>query len=1067
MTTFTLIGTNTGFFGDAFFRNNDSFEIDILFASSTTVIATNPDTGITTTVTGSGFAFSSAQEPIAGTVTGLSMSSANGTVLEGTVTGINWDFVTLVAALDAVTSDNLQPIANLLNAGGPITVDASMAQGGLDMFELLDFDLVPLITQPVTIRGSGFFDELFGGVGNDFIDAGADNGGFDGDNIEITLGNDTIDFSGVSSTSFQGLDFEDFVDGAVTFNVDAVANTGTVTGTGFTTTLIDPRRIMEADGLGLEGSEVNDVFNVTNTADGWFDLRGNEGNDTFNLTLNSGARLSYHQGSFTTPASGVPSAGLIVDLSTGIVSNDGFGGQDTINILGGDGRLEIRATDNNDSITGSDRNESFITEQGDDTVNGGGGFDRVRYDRSGVDAVNVDLGAGTATGTWDGIGFTDTLISIEHIRGSRQGDDTLTGSGADEQLEGRGGDDSIIGGAGNDRLEGDEGNDTLRGGDGRDTLYGDDGNDLLDASGGDASTQGFGDFIRAGLGNDTILGHAGHWAEGEGADISYANIGGIGGLTITSGLNGTGTVVSGDGRVNDTFTFIHYFQGSQDADMITGAAENRWEGFEGNAGNDTIDGGGGDAQVGYNNEHYEGGTSGITANLGSGNQATAVGTVLDTFGNTDTLLQINQVQGSVFNDFIDAAGRIDNIRLEGNDGNDTLQGGQGNDEFLGGDGTDTAIIFADVNSITVTTTGNGLDVQSSQGFDFIEDTVEIIQFNNGSSLTFAQLQALASGGDIFGDENDNNLVGGAADDRIVGLAGNDTLNGGGGENQLEGGLGDDLFIVSSESFFDFIITGLGNDTVDLTNATSFADIAVQEGTGPATITVDVVNDIFNIVNGTDGTTTVLGGRSVIIAPEGGMFVLGGSGNDTFNITQADNGFLGLLGTEGDDTFNLLNGTGGTIRLDYRDGAATNGIVADLNTGIIQDGYGDQDTITGLENLTELRGSQLSDSITGSDRDERFILERGMDTLDAGEGFDLLRYDRNQVEAVTVDLEAGTASGVWRGEAFTHSFTGVEAVRGSRDDNDTLMSGNGIDALLDGRGGNDRLVGANGNDTLLG
>ena len=136
----------------------------------------------------------------------------------------------------------------------------------------------------------------------------------------------------------------------------------------------------------------------------------------------------------------------------------------------------------------------------------------------------MDLAAGTASGTWDGNAFTDTLISIEQARGSREGDDTLSGAASDDRLEGRGGNDlidgragddelegdegndTLIGGAGDDSLRGDEGNDSLQGGDGRDNLRGGEGNDLLDASGGDASTQGFGDFIRAGLGQDTILG---------------------------------------------------------------------------------------------------------------------------------------------------------------------------------------------------------------------------------------------------------------------------------------------------------------------------------------------------------------------------------------------------------------------------------------------------------------------------------------------------------------------------------------------------------------------------------
>ncbi|MEO9697368.1 MAG: hypothetical protein ABJH43_18085, partial [Tateyamaria sp.] len=403
MTTFTLFGTNSGFLGDGFLDNDGESNADILFANATTIILNNPDTGITTTINGTGFAFAGPdgeEQPVSGTITSLSMSSNNNTVLEGTITGVNFNIVAFANSLDEVTAGNFQPFANLLNADGPITVDGSNAPNGLNMFDLLPPELTQLITQPFTVIGSGEFDSLYGGIGNDSIVVGADNGDFFGSDVEGTLGNDTIDFSNVSSTTFSFLDFEDLLNGAVTFNVDAIANTGTVTGTGFTTTLVDSRRAMEADGLGLEGSENNDVFNIVNNDDGWFNLFGNEGNDVYNLELNSGSRISFNNGSTSGPV-----FGLIADLSTGIVSNDGFGGQDTINVTG-DGRLEILATDNNDSIIGSDRNESFITEQGNDTVDGGDGQDRVRYDRSGVDAVNVDLAAQTASGTWDGFAFT-------------------------------------------------------------------------------------------------------------------------------------------------------------------------------------------------------------------------------------------------------------------------------------------------------------------------------------------------------------------------------------------------------------------------------------------------------------------------------------------------------------------------------------------------------------------------------------------------------------------------------------------------------------------------------------
>jgi Ca2+-binding RTX toxin-like protein len=1070
MTTYTLIGTNSAFFVDAFYLSDGEVGADILFFSSTTVITNNPETGITATITGTGFQFAGPpgeEEPVAGTVTGMSMSSNNGSVLEGTLTGINWDVVALVAALDAGTSDNLQPFADLFNNGGPITFDGSNAGAGLDMVDALGVEFADLITQPFTINGSVFRDRVFGGLGNDSINVGADNGNFNGGDIGGTLGNDTIDFSGVSDTSFQWLDFEFFVDGAVTFNVEAVTNVSSISGSGFTTTLTDVRSIMEADGISFEGGESNDTFNVTNTENGWFELVGNEGNNTYNLTLNGDGRIFFNVGTQSAPF-----AGLVADLNTGIISNNGFGGQDIINILGGDGRLEIRATDNNDSITGSGRDESFITEQGNDTVDGGGGFDRVRYDRFGVDAVNVNLAAQTASGTWDGFAFTDTLISIESVRGSRLGNDTLIGASGDERLDGRGGNDSIAGG------------------DGRDTLLGGDGNDTLDASGGSAGTQGFGDYMRPGLGQNTVIGHSGLWAIGEGADISYADVGGVGGLTIASGISGTGTAVSGDGRVNDTFTFIEYFQGSQDADSITGAAEDRWEGFEGNAGNDTIDGGGGNAQVGYNNEQWDGGTSGITANLGTGDQATALSTVTDTYGDIDTLIRINQVRGSIFDDSIDASERTDDLRLQGDDGNDTIIGGAGNDTLFGDTGDDTlrdgagndSVVGGAGNDLWEMATGedtfNGgdgfdtvlMDLSSLTPQSFVVET-NLVTGDSGAVGNPAlrdvllNVEGVELTGDfdiiITGDDADNSFMTDLGDDTLIGASGVDYLEAGAGDDSVSGGDGDDTLRIFDNST-NITLQLINNEVVEITSADgtdavdgvesfafndtalSAADIASLlgvtgvniAGAGPsANIDGTLVDDTISGGGGND-TLNAGAGNDSVNGGIGADELNGGSGNDTL---LGLNGFDNLSGDDGNDT--LSSGAGN----DTLDGGAGND---SLNGGIGSDdlnGGSGNDTLLGLNGFDDLSGGSGNDTLNSG---------AGNDTLDGGAGDDSLNGGLG-----SDSLDGGSGNDTLIG------LNGQDTLNGGAD-NDSLNGGNGND-LLDGGTGDDTLSGGFGFDTLNG
>jgi Ca2+-binding RTX toxin-like protein len=124
-----------------------------------------------------------------------------------------------------------------------------------------------------------------------------------------------------------------------------------------------------------------------------------------------------------------------------------------------------------DDFTGTAFTDVIITEQGNDTVDGAGGIDLARYDRSGVDGISVSYtgNVATVTGVWGGAAFTDTLTDVEQIRGNNNVD-TMTGDTGDEIFDGRGNDDVLNGGGGADILIGNTGDDTLTGGAGADTF---------------------------------------------------------------------------------------------------------------------------------------------------------------------------------------------------------------------------------------------------------------------------------------------------------------------------------------------------------------------------------------------------------------------------------------------------------------------------------------------------------------------------------------------------------------------------------------------------------------------
>ena len=389
----------------------------------------------------------------------------------------------------------------------------------------------------------------------------------------------------------------------------------------------------------------------------------------------------------------------------------------------------IKAGGGNDTITGS---SALILEQfeggaGNDTIDGGAinaisqdNGNRASY-QSATAKVTVDLKAGTATG---GAG-NDTLRNINQVRGSAYGDmlygsdnTTLTehfeGMGGNDTIDGRGGFDIVRYGSAGDAATGlgvqvnlatgkasgaNAGNVTFRNIEGvfgstyKDTLTG--GNT---ANGVNYTTDAAKlEIFRGDAGNDTIDGGAGF----DRADYTNSESGIVANLKLAAGSTTrvTGVVSDGFGS-QDQLSNIEGIRGSDFDDLLRGsdrdtfASDGYFEFFEGRAGDDLIDGRGG---LDYAN--YLTVLSAVTVNL-------ATGVASDGYGSTDTLLNIEGVRGSNFNDVITGDARAN--FLNGRDGADRLTGGRGSDTLTGGAGKDTFVFAAG-------------DSGQSSGFDKITD----------------------------------------------------------------------------------------------------------------------------------------------------------------------------------------------------------------------------------------------------------------------------------------------------------------------------------------------------------
>jgi Ca2+-binding RTX toxin-like protein len=942
-----------------------------------------------------------------------------------------------------------------------------------------------------TILGDDGGDWLDGGAGDDYINPGSDSGNFEEDVILGSTGNDTIDYSSVFS-NFQTLAYANIGNG-ISFSFDRDTNSATVnkgaSGTDTIQDLINP--LDNGDGFQIYGTEFSDTFNINNPNGNFpLEVRGGRGADNYILGAGKQNALLSLSGDEEV---GPTTQGAVVNLTlaTGQIVNDGFGNTETIS---GPGYFSwIDGTIFADNFTGGGGDDRFQTFGGNNTINGGGGFDEMRYANNAYLSVNANLATGTATFTIDqGAGpqvFTDSLTSIEAVDGTRNGNDTITGSDGDNFLRGRGGNDSLVGGAGDDTLQGDQGNDTLRGGDGRDDLRGGDGNDLLDASGGSAATQGFGDFIEPGFGSNTIIGHAALFAEGEGIDIFYGNLTGTGGLVFTVGANGSGTVVSNTpGVVNDTFTFTHYFIGSGDNDNMTGSATG-WEGWEGGAGNDTIDGGDGYDSLQYDGDRFEGGLGAVTVNF-------ITGTATDGFGNTDTFFNIEEARGTQQNDtmtggdlWVRLEGRqgndlltgssVEGAELIGGDGNDTLIGisgfnyfepGQGNDSITGGADFDMIDYYWNdpANGITVTFTGAASGTTSNDG--------------HGTSDTFTGIELIR--GTNFGDV----MTGAAGEQSFNGLGGVDTINGGAGltdwidygDSENKGGSQGAIVNFATNSF---------RDTYGLLDVVSNIENVWGSGWGDSVTGANgidhrfVGNDGADTLNGANGNDTLEGGDmdDTIDGGDGNDSLIGGDGNDVITGGAGDDIILPGSGTD------QVNGNAGFDTLAYIDPDATSGVnvafffsANPFTVGQVVDWSGSTDQFTDIERvigtdfndtmsgaLTNrnivLLGEGGNDGLTGGSGNDTLDGGQGNDTINGGAGSDWITYRVGGTQGVVLNFASGSFRDTFNN---TDTLSNIENVIGS-DFGDVITGNSGIARVLQGNGGNDTIQGGDQADTIEG
>jgi Ca2+-binding RTX toxin-like protein len=346
---------------------------------------------------------------------------------------------------------------------------------------------------------------------------------------------------------------------------------------------------------------------------------------------------------------------------------------------------------------------------------------------------------------------------------------------------------------------------------------------------------------------------------------------------------------------------------------------------------------------------------------------------------------------------------------------------------------------------------------------------------------------------IFGTRGADTIDGLGGFDKLKGGAGDDLLVGGAGDDQLYGGAGDDTLRPGRNTDVegDKIYGGVGSDLIDFRGSGpdggstfSFYELWYTALRGGVTVRISGATGTVAKSSRDGGGTDRLTGMNWTAESDrpnsATLGVVGTQRDDRFELNPGDGRFVSVAPMAGDD---VINAASGTVRLRYLSGegsgidvrvtGSTNGRMR----GEVDDQFGAFDRFTGV---SQLDGSRFDDVFTGSRGDDYFITNEGDDDVNAGAGFDLVRYDRTGCVRLELDLAARTAVNVWdRGDprrdgTFLDSLTGVEHVQGSRGD-DTMRGATGAqrlegrdgDDLIDGRSGADTLYGDAGDDTLIG
>jgi Ca2+-binding RTX toxin-like protein len=449
------------------------------------------------------------------------------------------------------------------------------------------------------------------------------------------LGTNEIDLSAVSASNFPGLSQT-----ASSVTIYGGPTNDTIYGSQLPDTIYG----WNEESSSIDPAEASLAFHVTGTDY----LYGEGGNDTIYAGDSDVGQASYLYGG---------------DGADTLYGGNGYrnylygGAGDDILHAGGYAGDYLEGDAGNDTLYGTPLNETYVYsgsgDLGTDTITDYGGTDTLDFSGlslgAGTSGVTVDLAAGTASASGNGVTFSlSTSSVIENVIGTNK-DDTFTGNSADNTFTGGDGDDTY-------KFSG-------SGSLGTDTIIDSSGNDTLDFSGMTVGTSGV-TVDLATLGNAPTTISTGSGGASVGLILattdSIANVIGTSGNDTLTGNSGDNVLMGGSGD--------DVLEGGGGNDTLIGGPGSDTYVFAPDAGNVTVTEQ--PADSGTDVLDFSAFSTGITVDLGSSETQTVADNLTLSLTNGSA---IESVIGGSGNDLISVSSTASGstTTLDGAGGSDT------------------------------------------------------------------------------------------------------------------------------------------------------------------------------------------------------------------------------------------------------------------------------------------------------------------------------------------------------------------------------------------------------------